>query len=588
MRSVLQDWLDQQCRLLSGTVKAMLLAGPLDGGAYEHTLVWPEDPGDLTALEAASEAVMRSGKAVLESRSKQVGQSGEPLDVMGCPVFLAGRLHGVVAIELTHRSPPLQRGAVQQVQLGNRWLETLLQTHSKGVREQLVNLLDLVAVGLDHDNFKIAAAQVSNEIAERFSCQRVSIGFLNGAQVRVEAMSRTTRFDRNTNLVVAMQDAMGEALDQGAIVLHPPASSDTLQVTRFHARLSQLRQGGALCTIPLVNRGHPVGALLLERDIEHPFEPETLTQCEQVGHLLGPVLAGRWMEDRPLPAKLFAYARNTWCTLIGPRHLALKTSLGLIAVLLVWFSFHMSTMRISCDSTLEASIRRSIVAPQHGYIAEANVRAGDLVREGDSLAILDDDELLLEQRKWKSQRAQLLKEYRQALARLDRAEVSILKARLAQADAQLKLVEQQLARTVLTAPVSGLVVKGDLTQALGSPVAPGDVLYEVAPIDEYRVVMKVDDRDIALVECGQKGHLKLSAIPDTSILVTIDRITPVSVTEDGRNYFRVEALMANHSDLMRPGMEGITKLEIGEERLLRIWTRRLVDWLRLLAWQRMP
>jgi hypothetical protein len=39
---------------------------------------------------------------------------------------------------------------------------------------------------------------------------------------------------------------------------------------------------------------------------------------------------------------------------------------------------------------------------------------------------------------------------------------------------------------------------------------------------------------------------------------------------------------------MRPGMQGIAKIEIGREKLLWIWTRRLVHWLRLFVWNRMP
>ena len=261
---------------------------------------------------------------------------------------------------------------------------------------------------------------------------------------------------------------------------------------------------------------------------------------------------------------------------------------GLIAALLIWLSLASAMLRISCDSVLEASVCRAVVAPQQGYIAEAHVRAGDLVHNGDLLARLDDEELRLEQRKWQSQRAQLLKEYRKALAGMDRAEVAILNAKRTQAEAQLTLVEKQLARTTLVAPFSGLIVKGDLSQALGSPVTPGEVLYEVAPTDAYRVIMKVDDRDIGLVSLGQRGRLKLSGIPDRTITVTIDRLTPVSTAEEGRNYFRVEAIMDSQSDLMRPGMEGVTKIEVGQEKLFWIWTRRLVDWLRLVAWQRLP
>ena len=191
-----------------------------------------------------------------------------------------------------------------------------------------------------------------------------------------------------------------------------------------------------------------------------------MEQCEQIGLLLGPVLETRRRDERPLPSKILESLQNGCAKLFGPRHLPLKVGAALSLVLLIWLSLATAPFRISSDSVLEAEIRRSIVAPQEGYIAASHVRAGDLVQEGDLLVTLDDQELRLEQRKWQSQRAQLLKEYRKALAGLDRAEVAILNAKRAQAESQLRLVEQQLARTTLVAPFSGLIVKGDLSQDL--------------------------------------------------------------------------------------------------------------------------
>ena len=588
MKKVLQTWLFHQCRMLSGSIHAVLLTGPPDEGPYNRALYWPDKQRDHSVLSRAAQEALRNKQAVIETGKNKVEKTGEPLDVLACPLFLNDRLFGVVAIEITSRSQPMQQATVKQVQVGAKWLETMIHLHGSTAKEQLVNLVDLVAAGLEHEQFRVAATEVANELAERFSCQRVSLGFLRYNRVRVEALSHSSRIDQHSNMVRAIRDAMSESLDQGATVVYPVVSDDTVLVTRFHAQLAKAQQGAAICTLPLIKNGKALGALLLERAADKPFTAETVEQCEQIGLLLGPVLETRRRDERPLPSKILESLR-CWCAkLFGQRHLPLKVGVALSAVLLIWLSLASATFRISSDSVLEAEICRSVVAPQQGYIATAHVRAGDLVREGDVLATLDDQELRLEQRKWQSQLAQLLKEYRKALAGYDRAEVAILNAKRAQAAAQLRLVEHQLARVTLVAPFSGLIVKGDLSQALGSPVTRGEVLFEVAPTDEYRVVLKVDDRDIGLVSLEQRGQLKLSGIPDKSIAITIDQLMPVSANEGGHNYFRVEAVMDNHSDLMRPGMQGISKIEIGRKKLLWIWTRPLVDWLRLFVWNRLP
>ncbi len=586
MKKILQTWLFRQCRMLSGSIRAVLLTCPLDEGPYVQASSWPDDRGDYATLSSVAQAALRSQKSVIKTRNHRAESTGEPLDALACPLFLEGRLLGVVAIEMTHRSQSMQRATLQQVQVGAQWLENMILLDRATSKEQLVNLVDLVVAGLEHEQFKVAATEVTNVLAERFGCHRVSMGFLHGRRVRVEALSHSTRIDQQSTLIRAIRDAMSESLDQGVSIVYP-ASGDGPAV-RFHDQLAHIRQKETICTLPLIKNGKAVGALLLERDADRPFRAETVGQCEQIGLLLGPMLETRRREERPLPVKILESLRKGCVNLFGPRHLLLKIGVGLTAVLLTWLCIAGSTLRISCDSVIEASVCRAVVAPQQGYISEAYVRAGDLLREGELLATLDDRELRLEQRKLKSLLDQLLKEYRQALAVLDRAEVAILKAKRMQAEAELRLIEQQLARTRLVAPFSGVVLKGDLSQALGSPVAPGEVLYEIAPTDAYRVVMKIDDRDIGLVALGQRGKLKLSGIPDQTIAVTINRLTPVSTTEEGRNYFRVEAAMGSYSDLMRPGMEGIVRIEIGREKLLRVCTRRLVDWLRLFIWTRLP
>ncbi len=183
-----------------------------------------------------------------------------------------------------------------------------------------------------------------------------------------------------------------------------------------------------------------------------------------------------------------------------------------------------------------------------------------------------------------SEREQLLREYRSAMASYDRAQASILSAQVSEAEAQLELVAEQLARAQLVAPFDGLVISGDLSQSLGAPVKRGEVLFEVAPLAAYRVMLNVDERDIAEVAAGQRGELALSAISGETMPFSVTKVTPVSVVEDGNNFFRVEASLDKSYEGLRPGMKGIGKIDIERRKLAWIWTHRLIDWLRLWVW----
>jgi multidrug resistance efflux pump len=174
------------------------------------------------------------------------------------------------------------------------------------------------------------------------------------------------------------------------------------------------------------------------------------------------------------------------------------------------------------------------------------------------------------------------------MAEHDSAQVAVLQAQLDQTEAELALAEEMLQRTRLVAPFDGVVAKGDWSQSLGSPVARGDVLFEIAPLDQYRIVLEVDERDVDDVAPGRRGRLTLSALPSRSFPLVVERVAPVAATGDARNFFRVEARLDGKTQALRPGMEGVGKIEAGWRRLLWIWTHSLTDWLRLWVWARLP
>jgi len=113
-------------------------------------------------------------------------------------------------------------------------------------------------------------------------------------------------------------------------------------------------------------------------------------------------------------------------------------------------------------------------------------------------------------------------------------------------------------------------------------------MFQVAPLASYRVILKVDERDIAVIEPGQAGTLLVTSIPLEPLHYTVTRVTPIAEAEEGVNSFRVEAMLAELSDRLRPGMKGVGKTTIEQRLLIRIWTHRLIHWLRVTLWKWLP
>jgi len=244
--------------------------------------------------------------------------------------------------------------------------------------------------------------------------------------------------------------------------------------------------------------------------------------------------------------------------------------------------------RVSAPARLEGAVQRAIVAATDGFLQQANVRPGDRVQAGQVLAELSSQDLELERRRRESELRQHENAYRAAQSRADRAQMVTLYAKASEAQALLSLVEAQLARARIEAPFDGIVIKGDLSQHLGAPVQRGEVLMVLAPNDSFRLILEVDEADVAAMRPGQRGELALAAQPDRTLAFVTRRIVPVASAADGRNFFEVEAALEQTPPQLRPGLSGVGKVEAGWRPLAWILGHRALDWLRLAWWKVTP
>jgi len=240
--------------------------------------------------------------------------------------------------------------------------------------------------------------------------------------------------------------------------------------------------------------------------------------------------------------------------------------------------------RVGAPARLEGSIQRSLTAPADGFLNRAHVRPGELVKAGQVLVELAEQELQIERGRWAAEVAQHEDAYGAALARADRAQLVIAQAKAAEARAQLDLIDQQLARTKIVAPFDGIILEGDLTQSLGAPVQRGQTLLKLAPNHTLRLIVEVDERDIGRITLGARGSFAPAALPNARMRFRVERITPVALTGDGRNYFEVEAALSAADTALHPGLRGVAKINAGKRSTLWIWTHRGLEWLRMRLW----
>jgi len=536
----------------------------------------------------ATRALQERRGVVLGADGSQPPAREQPVHI-GYPIEVEGELQGAVVVHLNPAPEAELQRDLRLLHWGTAWLIDQFRQrrhqHECQHLQRLTTITNAMATATQGDGLVPSAVATVNALATELGCERVSLGLDNEGDARVLAVSHTATFDPKSQLLRLIAEAMDEALDLDTTLVYPPPDGDELGAIA-HRELARETRLAAICTVPLIDQGQPFGVLCFERHA--PFDEATVQTCQALGLALGPVLALKQDNERGLWQRVTEPVRHAGTVLFGPGHPGAKmAALGALAVVLA-LGVVQAEHRVAARTVVEGAVQRAAVAPFAGYVLESRVRAGDTVREGQVLARLDDRDLRLEQARWSAELQQLQGKQRQAMAAQDRTSMLLAGAQIEQAQAQLALVNNRLERASLKAPFDGVVVSGDLSQLLGTPVEVGKVLFEIAPLDAYRVILEVDERDIDHLRVGQGGELALSGLPGQTLPFAVKQITPVTTAAEGRNHFRVEAEVQAATDRLRPGMEGVGKVQVGERRLIWLWTHRFTDWLRLTLWNWLP
>jgi multidrug resistance efflux pump len=447
---------------------------------------------------------------------------------------------------------------------------------------QFSEALDLMVVLNAEKKFMGAAMAFCNEVAARYRCQRVALGWLKGAYVRVQAISHLERFEKKMDSVQGLEAAMEEAFDQDEEIVYPrPEGSFT--VARDHEAYCRAQGTEYMLSLPVRTDEEPVAVLSCER--MEPFSEVDIRGLRVICDQASRRLEDLKKHDRWFGAKAVSAIRDGLTWLFGVEHTFAKL-LGLIlAAALAFALFGQLNYRVEGNFIVRTDDLAYLPAPFEGYISDVNVKVGDLVSRGAPLLSLDTRELLLEESNALANQHRYTREAEKARAQNALADMRIAQALVAQAEAQLAIVRYHLQNAEIQAPFDGIIVEGDLKELLGAPVRKGDVLFKVARLAELYAEIEVKERDIHEISVGSDGEIAFVSRPDLKFDILVERIDPVALPKEEGNIFLVRGGLPEDVPLWwRPGMSGITKINVGKRNVLWIVTHRTVDFFRMLLW----
>ncbi len=467
--------------------------------------------------------------------------------------------------------------------LGNFEKRLTLQNKQAGL-SRLQKAMETLSAINRQKRFMSTVMAFCNETASQWQCERVSIGFLKGRYVRLKAMSHTEHFSRKMKVVQDIESAMEECLDQDCEVLYP-ASQDATYISRAAGEMSKNHGPLTVLSVPFRWDGEVRAVLTLERESVKPFTLEEIEVIRLACELCTARLWELYEHDRWIGGKVAAKIRSGLALLIGPRYTWIKLLGILICGLIVFLIFAKGQFKAEAPFAIEATYQQVVCASFDGYIKSVNVEVGDIVKENETiLAELDTAELRLQLAAAKAEQAGYVKQFAAAMRDGETAQAQIAQANSDKTQAQIDLLNYLIEQGKIISPMSGAVVKGDLKRQIGAPVKTGDVLFEVTPLESIRAELLVPEDQIFEISVDQEGYLATVSYPAQRIKFVVERINPIAEVVNNRNVFKVRVRLLETRSWMRPGMEGIAKISIGKRLYIWIWTRRIVNWLRMKLW----
>ncbi len=216
---------------------------------------------------------------------------------------------------------------------------------------------------------------------------------------------------------------------------------------------------------------------------------------------------------------------------------------------------------------------------------------------GDSLKLhkngmISDQEIKQQERKvknWLAKQAKLEMELELTVNHLHPSAIQQAEAKLLSAKNSLRLTQEQLLATSITAPSSGVVVYKPLnisgdhrTIRIGDNIYPNQTLMVLPDMDNLLVHCEIPESEISLLQTGREALLRPLAFPDMELSGTVQSVGSVAQSLPGKpawqKYFHVTIGISKPDPRIRPGMSITAHVISSYNELAMLVPRRTVKW----------
>lgn len=445
-------------------------------------------------------------------------------------------------------------------------------------------VLEITSNVINEKKFILACMRLVSDLAVRFNCSRVSIGWQKKEYCETIAISHLESFERNTDAINELENVFEEAFDQDEEILVPVVNDNGTIVS---SHLSYLRKNGLteLLSLPIRVDEQPIGVILLEK-LDEPFSEYDLMVTRLASNQISYIMQNLYFSDQWFYQKWIRNIKDSLAWVLGPEKTFIKLISLLITALILFVCIEKWEYKIEVSADLATENISFVSAPYDAVVHKVSAHSGDFVSKGDLLLTFDTEELYLKETEARSDVNRYDRESQKARASRKLADMGIAEARKLQVETKLKRIQYYLSQSKVRSPFDGIIIEGNKEDLIGAPISKGDLIFKIVQPTDIFLKLKVNERYIDDIKIGDSGKLALLSRPDTKFNFTIDKIIPVSeVDAKAGNIFVVKAKFNDSSEKWwRPGMSGVAKIEVGKKPIIWLFTHKMVDAIRLYFW----
>lgn len=541
------------------------------------------------------------------------------------PLSLQGTVAGIV--EIVQR-PETTAAAVQGnlqflMRMCGHALEFLQVRYFKEVlgRQQLWSQLEQftrkVHASLD---VTLTAYAVANEGACLIGCDRVSVAVAKGRKYRLTAVSGQDRFERRSNHVQGMEKLIEAVGATGEPLWFTGETADLApQLTAAFEAYVDVAHSRSVAVIPLFEPSDPVkkdddapskakkpraiGALVVEL-INEGRPPAGWRERVQVVAVNAELALAKALEhDGLFLMPLWrALGRVQWVIQARTLPKTLSITAALVAVVL-GLVLIAADFELQGRGTLEPELSRDVFARIDGVVNDVRTQHGQVVKEGDVLAVLKNHDL-------EFQLANLTGKRLQAQASVDGIHASLLGTKLSGEQrsrltselqaldksldsivVQEELLKRQAKDLEVRSPLAGQVMTWDVANLLmARPVQKGQVLLSVAdPSGPWILEIRMPENRVGHITFAQDETG--AALPVSFVLATDPGVERYGMIQEIAERAEVDSEKGNSvlvkvrfrkedvpKGLLKPGAVAVARIGCGRRSVGYVWLHDLWEW----------